>query len=308
MTKPAVELTDVERFLRDRFDAADGVTLLKGGAWSTAFGFSVGEQALVVRFGRYVEDYEKDRMASAWARPLLPIPAVLDVGEAFDGAFAVSERLDGQPLDALPADRMPSAIESLIDTLRELEDVALPGSGYGTWSAPTGNAPHLSWPDFLTSVPDRDWPRIHGWRDRLTAVTGAAQVFDRAQRLLEDLVHHCPDRRSVVHGDLLADNVLVTSDDRISAMLDWGNSLAGDPLYDVAWLMFWAPWQPGIDRDRLRRYAESRADDADLDQRLVCYQLHIALDGMQYQAFAGRERDLLATARHATTLLRNRAP
>lgn len=226
MTKPAVDPSDVDRFLRDRYEGADGVTLLKGGAWSTAFGFRLGEQSLVVRFGRHVEDYEKDRMASAWARLLLPIPAVLDVGEAFDGAFAVSERLDGQPLDAVPADRMPFAIESLIDTLRDLEHVALPGSGYGPWRAPTGNASHQTWHDFLTSVPHRDSARIHGWRERLTALTDASLVFDRAQRLLEDLVHHCPDRRSVVHGDLLAGNVLVTTDDRISAVLDWGNSRA----------------------------------------------------------------------------------
>lgn len=303
MAKHAVELADVDRFLRDRYEAVDGVTPLKGGVWSSAFGFRVGEQSLVVRFGHHVEDYEKDRTASDWARPLLPIPAVLDVGEAFDGAFAVSERLEGQPLDAVPADRMPFAIESLIDTLRILEDVALPGGGYGSWRAPTGNAPHHTWHDFLTSVPDRDSARIHGWRDRLTALTDVQPVFDRAQRLLEQLVHHCPDRRSVVHGDLLAGNVLVTTDDQISAVLDWGNSLAGDPLYDVAWLMFWAPWHPGIDRDRLRRSAESRSDDVDLNERLLCYQLHIALDGMQYQAFAGLENELRSTARHTSRLL-----
>jgi hygromycin-B 4-O-kinase len=303
MTKHAVELADVDRFLRDRYETVDNVTQLKGGVWSTAFGFRVGKQSLVVRFGDHIEDYEKDRMAGTWARPLLPTPAVLDVGAAFDGAFAVSERVEGDQLDAVSPDRMPLAIESLIETLRVLEDIALPGSGYGIWRAPTGDAPHQTWQDFLTSVPHRDAARIHGWRDRLASATDARKVFDRAQRLLEHLVHRCPDRRSVVHGDLLAGNVLVTTDNRISAVLDWGNALAGDPLYDLAWLMFWAPWHPGIDHDRLRQSAESRPDNVDLNERLLCYQLHIALDGMQYQAFAGLDDNLRSTARHASWLL-----
>jgi hygromycin-B 4-O-kinase len=107
-----------------------------------------------------------------------------------------------------------------------------------------------------------------------------------------------------VHGDLLAGNVLVSPRNRVGAVLDWGNSLAGDPLYDLAWLMFWAPWHPGIDPVRVRRAARSRFGAAGLEERLLCYQLHIALDGMQYQAFAGRTDDLAATAGHASSLLR----
>jgi aminoglycoside phosphotransferase (APT) family kinase protein len=41
----------------------------------------------------------------------------------------------------------------------------------------------------------------------------------------------------VVHGDLLARNVLVEGD-RISGVLDWGSACFGDPLYDAAWLLY----------------------------------------------------------------------
>jgi len=207
--------------------------------------------------------------------------------------FAVSERLDDDRLDALPADRLAVAIDSLIETLRVIEEVTLPGAGYGGWVAPTGDAPHDSWRDFLVAVPDRDDERLRGWRERLRTVPIAQGVFDRAQRLLEQLVHHCPDRRGVVHGDLLAGNVLVTA---VSAIRDWGNALAGDPLYDLAWLTFWAPWHPGIDARRVRRALDSRHSGVGLNERLLCCQLHIALDGMQYQAFAGHDRDLAVTA------------
>jgi hygromycin-B 4-O-kinase len=43
-----------------------------------------------------------------------------------------------------------------------------------------------------------------------------------------------------VHGDMVNHNVLV-QDPRITAVIDWGNALYGDWLYDAAWLIFWWP-------------------------------------------------------------------
>ena len=74
------------------------------------------------------------------------------------------------------------------------------------------------------------------------------------------------------------------------------------PLYDYAWLIFWAPWHPGLDAASVRRHAAAGHGD-DLDKRLLAYQLQIALDTMQYQAFAGLADDLAATARHVRDLL-----
>ena len=300
--KRGLDVAAVSRFLHDRYGSVDGVHALEGGTWSTAFGFTAGTRALVARFGDHIEDYEKDQMASAWARPQLPVPPVHHVGEAFGGVFAVSERMTGDHLDALPPERMSRAISALMETLLALESVALPGDGYGGWLAPTGHASHDSWHEFLLSVPDRDDARLQGWREGLAAHPHARQMFDDAQRRLEQVVHHCPDRRQVIHGDLLAGDVLVDADDRVSGVLDWANSLAGDPLYDYAWLIFWAPWHPGLDAASVRRHATA-GHGGDLDKRLLAYQLQIALDTMQYQAFAGLADDLAATASYVRDLL-----
>ncbi|MFE7795405.1 phosphotransferase [Streptomyces sp. NPDC057460] len=47
----------------------------------------------------------------------------------------------------------------------------------------------------------------------------------------------------MIHGDLLSRNVLA-ADGTITAVLDWGNALYGDHLYDAARLMYWWPWYP----------------------------------------------------------------
>jgi hypothetical protein len=45
------------------------------------------------------------------------------------------------------------------------------------------------------------------------------------------------------HDDLINRNLLVDGD-RISAFLDWGSSMYGDFLYDIAQLIFYQPWFP----------------------------------------------------------------
>jgi hypothetical protein len=60
-------------------------------------------------------------------------------------------------------------------------------------------------------------------------------------------VEACPERRDLVHGDLLYGNVLVSLDARrVEAVLSWKCSVRGDFLFDAAWCSFWAPFHPGV--------------------------------------------------------------
>ncbi|MDQ3470720.1 MAG: phosphotransferase [Actinomycetota bacterium] len=219
MEKQQPPLGDVVAFLRKRFGAVDAVSRLAGGAWSSAFAFEVGGHAFVVRFGRHVEDYHKDRLAAGWSSPGLPVPAVLEIGAAFDGAFVVSERLRGDKHDALPSEQLAVAVDSLLEMLVTLATVELPGTGYGASTAPSGEGSHPHWRDYLLSVPHRDQARIDGWRQRLAGAPFASRVFDRALSILEELAPRCPDVRHVVHGDLLYGNVLGSPDDRVSSVI-----------------------------------------------------------------------------------------
>ena len=303
MPKPILHLADIEPFLRERYEAVTDLELLQGGAWSAAFGFRAAGRPLVVRFGQHAQDYEKDRMAGGWARSGLPAPRVMEIGVAFDGVFAVSQRLPGDKLDTLPPARLVAALDSLLESLGVLHGVEVPGEGYGAL-APDGSGSHRRWRDFLLAVRERDDERLRGWRQRLAAAAPAQAAFDQGFAALAAEVHQCADQRRVIHSDLLYGNVLVGHDNRISAIFDWGNALIGDPLYDIAWLIFWSPWYPGMDAAYIRQAAAERFGGAAFAERLRCYQLHIALDGLQYQAFAGLHEDLAATVRRTLQLLR----
>ena len=62
----------------------------------------------------------------------------------------------------------------------------------------------------------------------------------------------CRTTRHVIHGDLLNRNILVDGE-RINAVLDWGNALYGDHLYDAAWLLLLVAVDAGVGRHRRTR-------------------------------------------------------
>ncbi len=96
----------------------------------------------------------------------------------------------------------------------------------------------------------------------------------------------------LVHADLLNFNVLVRGI-RPSAFLDWGCALAGDFLYDVAWLIYYQFWYPAW--QRIDILAEARAHFArtalpvpEFERRLQACLLHIGLGDLRYTTFARR--------------------
>ena len=112
----------------------------------------------------------------------------------------------------------------------------------------------------------------------------------------------------MVHADLLHNNVLV-SGGQITGVLDWGCSIYGDFLYDLAWLSFWSPtfaaWrQIDFARESRNHYASIGLEVPEFAERLRCYELHIGLDGQAYSAFMGRWDELEATAQRTLALAR----
>jgi hygromycin-B 4-O-kinase len=279
------------------------------GEWSRAYAFRRGDAEFVIRFGAYPEDFQKDRLAALYGSRDLPIPVVTEIGDAFDGSYAISERAYGEFLDDLDAAQMRRVLPALFAALDVARQADLSSTaGYGMWGA-DGVAPYPSWRSALLDVAsDRPADRTHGWRERLRASPTGAGPFEEALGHLHRLVDSCPEERHLIHSDLLNRNVLV-ADDRISAVIDWGCGMYGDFLYDLSWLLFWAPWYPawqGIDfqREAERHYTAIGLEVPNFEERLRCYQVHIGLAGQAYNAYKGEERwtDLEATAQRTLTV------
>jgi hygromycin-B 4-O-kinase len=274
---------------------ATGVRALGAGEWSQAYAMALDGRAVVIRFGDHVEDFRKDQVMAAHSSQTLPIPLVLEIGAAGDGYFAVSEHVAGKMLDGLDAEGMRAALPGLLaalDTIGQLDVSA--SRGYGIWG-PDKNGPATSWAQALLAIA-QETARVRGWRAALQRFPVSARCFDQAYARLGELAALLPGERHIVHGDLLNRNVLVQGS-RITAVIDWGNALYGDWLYDAAWLIYWWPWFPrlqtiDIGAELRSHWGHHYGLPPDLDQRLRAYLLHIGLDAMAYNAFRGRWDDL----------------
>ena len=295
------------RFLREHFDpACEAVEVVGAGAWSRAFAFRRGADELVVRFGQHVDDFEKDRLAFVYSAPGLPIPEVMAIGPAFDGYFAVSRRVYGAVLEALPGDAWRDVVPSLVDALEALRLADVSGTaGFGMWDG-RGQAAFGGWREYLLAVAD-DPPgeRTHGWRAKLERDEAGRDAFawglERLREVASDDVPRC-----LIHADLMNRNVLVEGG-RISGVFDWGCAAYGDHLYDLAWFEFWAPWHRNLDVPLLREALEARwrgagYAPADFERRLAACYLHIGLGHLGYNAHLGDWETLHATAKRMRDL------
>ena len=273
------------------------------GEWSIAYGFVHGDRRFVVRLGAHPEHFAKDMVMSRHTRPGLPIPEVVAMGAAPGPAdshplyFVVAHRVFGRFIDDLSPAELDRALPALLVMLDALATKKVEGStGFGCWDA-SGRGSAASWRDALLQIGEgHDFGGgAGGWRAALGTLPDCMVAFDKGYEVLTHLLRDVPDAQLVVHSDLLHRNVLVESGDveRLAGVIDWGNALFGDPLYDLTTLLFWIPRTPGWHDvnvwSAVRRHWQARgATPHDSPRRLRAYALHEALAALAYSAWKGR--------------------
>jgi aminoglycoside phosphotransferase (APT) family kinase protein len=304
MEQPTYE--DVAAFLVQHSGSTVGdLEALSGGAWSSAWAYRMGGEEWVIRFGRESSWYEADRMAMAFNGPNLPVPQVREVGIATTGhAYAISVRHHGRFLEDAPVERADAVASTLTRLLVALYRAPARRGTPVMWH-PAG-PPVRSWRELvLARLVDAPGNRVHGWRAALDADPKLAALSTAVCDQVRALVEACPERRDLVHGDLLHGNVLVSPDyRRVQAVISWKNSLRGDFLYDAAWCSVWGPvFYPGIAAiDPLYGLLQDPGLQADQDAlvdaavRHHCYELQIAFTHLGWSIWTWNQEHLTATA------------
>ena len=165
----SVSLNQAHQFLRIHLSTElQQLRMIGEGAWSRCFGYLVGDREYAVSFGRYIEDFQKDRWAARFSSAPLPIPKVFEAGEALDGYFAISRRAHGIPLENVAPEVWQGVIPDLVNVLEALRTADLKETaGVGHW-AKDGTANCATWKEhLLTVVEDKPTQRTHGWRRKL---------------------------------------------------------------------------------------------------------------------------------------------
>ncbi len=153
-------------------------------------------------------------------------PAILGRGklgaESELSAFIMSH-IVGWPIPA----RHP-AFKEMGVWLRRLHEVKLPGFGWlaeASWDAGGSFAlRHSSWLGFLNGI----LVDARGLSESAAATAAAAAAIDAHADALAAV-----ELGSLCHGDLKAAHILVGAK-RIAGVIDWGDAVVGDPLWDIA--------------------------------------------------------------------------
>jgi hygromycin-B 4-O-kinase len=172
MHKPSFRPAAALAVLEDCMDDISAFEPIVEGGESQAYRFQSGTRSFVMRINPWQEGFEKDAFAyRRFARPGLPIPEVIKIGQIDGHFFCVSEYIPGVTLQDLPAsDLMPL----LVPTARTLEVIGSTNlkdmSGFGPFDG-RGVGGNHSWRDFLISIADPhryEWVALQGSTPRKT--------------------------------------------------------------------------------------------------------------------------------------------
>lgn len=312
--KPAPAKADISNWLSQHCDSPVlDLEPISGGFWSSAWGFRAGDEAYVLRLSDLADGFAIDRAAMAFASADLPVPRVVDTGTALGLRYAISVRHYGRFVETAPvseANDIGMALGHLLTALRAAPTD--PDSG-PTWHEP--DVVGGTWRDWLRAgLVDDPAAHVNGWRATLARKPELDSLFRVCTDRIETLLPFCPERRDLVHGDLLHQNVLVSDrstdeDIRVTAIFSWKCSILGDFLYDVAWCTFWGGWHPVIKQADLwqRTLTAPELGSHDLHDAALrhhCYELQIAASHLGWNAWTGDDAGLEAVATAATELLR----
>ncbi|GAA2271953.1 hypothetical protein GCM10009853_027090 [Glycomyces scopariae] len=289
--KTAYTGEEAAQAMRGLLGPVTDLTPLAGGEVSQAFAFRADGRDLILRLAPRRDGFDRDAWAAARLRGTpVPVPEVVHVGPVGEDSaddsterhstFAcVSERVAGEHLTGADPEvqrRMAPVVRALVE---DIAAVDLDGTaGFGSFDPATGRAPHGTWAAQLRALLPESWDGLGHPEDAAMAAELAGTAHGIAAGL--------PEVRRLIHGDLGPDNFLVR-DDRIAGVFDWEAAMFGDPLWELARYVLWAPAMPST-RVQADHDLDLLADEPGIEERLRCLVIVNGLWALEFYRASGQ--------------------
>lgn len=283
--KTKVNQKSVARFLQEKIDPnIASIEFLKGGEISQAFSFTSKGEEFVIRLNHEKYSFEKDEYAyKHFSSQKIPIPKITKIGKFNESLFfAISEKAKGKTLDTFSIDVQKKLIPHLISIHDAFRKVKLSQDGFGHWGK-NGNAKYKSWRESLAHNSNDHFEKLY--KDTFLEKSIVEEVHSKINSFLPML----PEERYLVHGDFAGNNA-VSDGEKITGILDWGESLYGDPLYDIAWGDFYFE-ELELGSAVKKHYQDLKISTSSFDERILCYQLKIGVGGLGFFALSQQKEN-----------------
>jgi hygromycin-B 4-O-kinase len=260
MWKPMIDATVVRERIAGEIGPVTAWEAVTEGENSQAYRAVADGRDIVVRVNLRREGFDLD----AWACRLdhgIKVPEVLAIGAVDAAWFCVSTRLAGSRLCDLDMPAVKAAAPAVAETLRRIHDVPVAAGGFGGIDPATGSGRAPTWASAVAWGVPESWSEIDDQADREFLEALSASVLAEVRTL--------PDFDRLLHGDFTGDNLIVGEDGGIG-VIDWETAMVGDPLWDVAYQLFWSRAMANMVPQA--RAAAAGAAPEGLD-RIRCYML-----------------------------------
>lgn len=279
-----IRTEELTAFLSGRFNGADEIEHIGDGWWSQAFAFSATGKRWVIRISKHLTDFEKDIYAyTHFLSPQVPIPAILETGMFNEELYyCISEFIEGKLSNAVWHD--PSVVLQPLNHIHKLDTSAMMGWGF---TDANGNGMFESWEAYLTSIYNHKYPI--SWQELAERTWLDGALFHELMQKMKALFPYLPKRKKVLHGDYGFDNLLLSDNSKVTAVLDWAEMLLGDEMYDLVHMN--EPWvdEPG-EVNYMEVWKQGKVIDH-FEQRLACYHIHYTLFHMHIHTVRGEEME-----------------
>ncbi|SIQ77384.1 hygromycin-B 4-O-kinase [Mucilaginibacter lappiensis] len=292
-----IGINSLHVFLRKQFTGISDVKHIADGWWSQVFSFKTDEGSRVIRISKHLTDFRKDIFAyTHFNSAQIPVPEIIAAGK-YDTQFfyCVSKYVDGIPSDQIidaqgskPDLLLTQTIVCQLSAIHRLNTGNLKGWGY---TNENGDGIFGSWQEYLLAIHNGKY--TIAWQELAKTTWLNGELFARLTERMRTYFPYLPKEKHVLHGDYGYDNLLLTADHKIAAVIDWAEMLLGDPMYDLIHMN--EPWAESAQLNYMDIWKQDIKNDPKalihFEQRLQCYTIHYTLFHLHIHTIRGERED-----------------
>ena len=276
--------------LKDNFSSnISNLEKITGGEGSQAYSFKVKKKEYIIRINKHYDlGFKKDEYAyKNYSKENIPIPKIYKIGKINNEYhFCVSQKADGNVLNAISSIDLEKLDDELFEILDKIHAIDISETiGYGKWNT-NNQGDSKSWREKILSADENTKETVEK-PSLFESSFLEKDYWDKIYSCMIKLLSYCSEERYLIHGDYSFDNIL-SDGNRITAVIDWEQSMYGDFLFDVAWLSIWSK---KIDYEKLylERCNKKNLKTKNTRERILCYKLYIGLQSLSFYAYSNQE-------------------
>lgn len=209
----------------------------------------------------------------------IPVPKIFGTFSFGNKTVAILERINFPLLDSIAVNEMHRYIPSMVNNLKKIHQVKSDRAGFLTELDIYTNWKEAMLSKFTGANPNLDWKTIANREglDKKLVLQSVENIIKKIER-----INFIDKSYSLLHTDFNQKNLFVNpNSDEITAIVDWGEAMFGDPIYDFARIRMYI-WHFNLKNNALENYDKLLSFTPEQKQLEDLYWLSRAIEYLAY--------------------------